>query len=98
MLAVAKANGLDLDVVHIDFSNITEEHRKANKQGKVPTFIGSDGFVLTECIALAIYSTFVPSNPFVASRLRSPAPKMMKKLYFSYPCLNNFYVETPKTP
>lgn len=58
MLAVAKANGLDLDIVNIDFSNITEEHRKANKQGKAPTFIGSDGFVLTECIALAIYSTF----------------------------------------
>lgn len=64
MLAVAKANGLDLDVVNIDFSNITEEHRAANKQGKVPTFIGSDGFVLTECIALAIYSTFVPSLAF----------------------------------
>lgn len=58
MLAVAKANGLDLDIVNVDFNNITEEHRKANKQAKVPTFIGSDGFVLTECIALAIYSTF----------------------------------------
>ena len=83
MLAVAKANGLDLDVVNVDFDNITEEHRKANKQGKVPTFIGSDGFVLTECIALAIYSTFCSKSClFVASGMSSLPPKMMKKFYF----------------
>lgn len=32
-----------------------EEYLKLNKLGKVPTFEGKDGFVLTECIAIAVY-------------------------------------------
>lgn len=56
--AVAKANNLEIDYVDIDFENISEEHKAANKLGKIPTFIGADGYTLTECIAIAIYSTF----------------------------------------
>ena len=31
------------------------EYRKLNKLGKVPTFEGSDGYILSECLAIAIY-------------------------------------------
>ena len=58
ILAVAKANGLELDVVEIEAGNPTAEHKKASGLGKVPAFLGEDGFALSECIAIAIYSTY----------------------------------------
>lgn len=62
ILAVAKANGLDLDVVEVDTVNPTPEFLKANPLSKIPTFVGNDGYVLTECMAIAIYST-CPISP-----------------------------------
>lgn len=55
--AVAKANNLELEEVETDTKNPTEDFLKANPLHKVPTFVGTDGFVLTECIAIAIYGT-----------------------------------------
>ncbi|KAL2025136.1 hypothetical protein VTK56DRAFT_138 [Thermocarpiscus australiensis] len=55
--AVAKANNLELEEVEVDTTNPTEEFLKVNPLHKVPAFLGSDGFVLTECIAIAIYVT-----------------------------------------
>jgi elongation factor 1-gamma len=34
---------------------VSEDYLKVNKLGKVPTFVGADGFVLSECIAIAVY-------------------------------------------
>lgn len=56
--AVAKANNLDLEVEEIDTANASAEYLKLNPLSKVPTFVGADGYVLYECIAIAIYSTF----------------------------------------
>ncbi|KOS19041.1 Elongation factor 1-gamma 1 [Escovopsis weberi] len=55
--AVAKANGLELKLEEIDWANITAEHRKASPQGKIPAFVGEDGYALSEAIAIAIYVT-----------------------------------------
>jgi glutathione S-transferase len=60
---VAKANGLDLEFVETENNanaefNKSAEYRKLNPQGKIPTFVGANGFVLTESIAIAIYGTF----------------------------------------
>ncbi|PPJ51925.1 hypothetical protein CBER1_09368 [Cercospora berteroae] len=58
ILAVAKANGLDLEFVETKpGADITNDYRKLNKLGKVPTFEGADGYVLTEAMAIAIYLT-----------------------------------------
>jgi len=58
LLAVAKANSLNLDIVHTEpAKGVDTEYLKLNKLGKVPTFEGADGYVLTECIAIAIYLT-----------------------------------------
>lgn len=56
--AVAKANNLDLEVEEVDTANASAEYLKLNPLSKVPTFVGADGYVLFECIAIAIYSTF----------------------------------------
>ncbi|RDL31024.1 putative elongation factor 1 gamma-containing protein [Venustampulla echinocandica] len=52
--AVAKANGLDLDVRE---TPRTPEHLSVSKLGKVPAFEGADGFKLFESIAIALYLT-----------------------------------------
>ncbi|KAI5367860.1 Putative elongation factor 1B gamma, glutathione S-transferase, Thioredoxin-like superfamily [Septoria linicola] len=57
ILAVAKANGLDVEVVTTEPGKVTDDYRKLNKLGKVPTFEGADGYVLTESMAIAIYLT-----------------------------------------
>lgn len=56
--AVAKANKLDLEIVDTDVSKgpLSTDYLKINKLGIVPSFVGADGYELTECIAIAIYS------------------------------------------
>jgi elongation factor 1-gamma len=54
---VAKANNVDLTIVEADTTNPTVEHLKAHPLGKIPAFLGEDGFALSECIAVAIYIT-----------------------------------------
>lgn len=57
--AVAKANDLELEIVETEpAKGVSPDYLKINKLGKVPTFVGSDGYVLTECIAIAIYRTY----------------------------------------
>jgi elongation factor 1-gamma len=51
--AVAKANGLDLDIREMPR---TPDHLSISKLGKVPAFQGADGFKLFECMAIALYS------------------------------------------
>ncbi|KAK2811772.1 hypothetical protein FQN50_001810 [Emmonsiellopsis sp. PD_5] len=51
---VAKAN--ELDVALVEKSTVdAAEYEKLNAQNKIPTFVGANGFVLTECIAIAVY-------------------------------------------
>lgn len=58
LLAVAKANKLDLEIVHTEpAKGVDTEYLKLNKLGKVPTFEGADGYILSECMAIAIYRT-----------------------------------------
>ncbi|KAF8534615.1 hypothetical protein BDD12DRAFT_859535 [Trichophaea hybrida] len=58
LLVVAKTNKLDVELVHEEpAKGVSAEYLKINPQGKVPTFQGADGFVLNECIAIAIYFT-----------------------------------------
>lgn len=59
LLAVAKENGLDIESVHVEpAKGVSEDYLKLNKLGKVPTFEGADGFVLSECIAIAVYCKY----------------------------------------
>ena len=54
--AVAKENKLDVEVVNTtEEQRATTDYHKLNKLGKVPTFVGADGYELTEAIAIAIY-------------------------------------------
>ena len=63
LLAVAKENGLDIEFVDTEpAKGVSEDYLKLNKLGKVPTFEGKDGFVLSETIAIAVYREY-PAYP-----------------------------------
>ncbi|EDN04570.1 elongation factor 1-gamma [Histoplasma capsulatum] len=50
----AKANNLDVKLVE-KTSVKSAEYEKLNALNKIPTFVGANDYVLTECIAIAIY-------------------------------------------
>lgn len=64
---MAKEDKLELEHVSEPYGEKSSpEYLKLNKLGKIPTFEGQDGFVLTECMAIAIYSTcscFISGSP-----------------------------------
>ena len=65
---MAKAANIPLDIVTITSSqDAPDSYRKLNPLGKIPTFVGTNGFVLSECIAIAMYSPFVTPSFFFAS-------------------------------
>ena len=84
--AVANANKLDLEIVDTDIAKgpLSTEYLKLNKLGKVPSFVGEDGYELTEAIAIAIYST-----PLCPPRTKAQACTYMMRniINNSYPCL-----------
>ncbi|KAI4730464.1 elongation factor 1 gamma [Aureobasidium sp. EXF-10728] len=56
ILAVAHAIGFDIEVIETNPQDgLSEEYLKLNRLGKTPTFVSSDGTVLTECIAIALH-------------------------------------------
>jgi elongation factor 1-gamma len=54
ILAVAKANNIDLDIVEVA-TPPDSNYLLINKLGKIPSFQGADGYILSECMAIAIY-------------------------------------------
>ncbi|KAI9847809.1 MAG: hypothetical protein M1837_001702 [Sclerophora amabilis] len=56
--AVAKANNLDLEIVETDTAKgVSQHYLEIHPLGKIPAFQGSDGYVLSETLAIAIYLT-----------------------------------------
>jgi len=56
--AVAKEYNIDLEIVNTEpAKGVSDDYLKINHLGRIPSFVGQDGYELTECIAIAIYST-----------------------------------------
>lgn len=83
ILAVAKENKLDVELVETDPTShpesIPKEYLKLNPLNKIPTFEGANGFVLTECIAIAVYCE--SSTIF---RLWYPPVRLQDEQYYYY--------------
>jgi glutathione S-transferase len=59
LLAVAKENNLDVELVETRPPETSNDYKKYNGLNKIPTFVSADGkFVLTEMMAIAIYCKF----------------------------------------
>lgn len=81
---IAKENKLDVELVETKIGEGAKspEYKKINKTGQVPSFVGADGFILTECIAIAVYRT-LQSFPFAPYR-----DEYLYQTFYSYPCQN----------
>lgn len=62
LLVLAKACNLDIELVETFVPNKDPEYRKLNPLSRVPTFVGPNGFVLTESIAIALYCMRPPPS------------------------------------
>ncbi|KAI5240582.1 elongation factor 1 gamma [Aureobasidium subglaciale] len=72
ILAVAHAIDFDIELVETNPQvGLSEEYLKLNRLGKTPTFVGSDGTVLTECMAIALHVASQDSG----SRMLGPTQK-----------------------
>ena len=57
-MAIVEYNNLEVELVPTKIrEEVTAEYLKLNRLGKIPTFEGADGFVLTESIAITVYCT-----------------------------------------
>ncbi|GAP87638.2 putative elongation factor 1-gamma protein [Rosellinia necatrix] len=82
ILAVAKANGLELETVEVDAANPSAELLEHNKLGKVPTFVGSDGYSLTETIAISIYITSQNEKTTLLGKTKQDYASILKWMSF----------------
>jgi elongation factor 1-gamma len=88
---VAKANGLELNVVEAEVGKPTVEHLKANGLGKIPAFIGEDGFALSEAIAVAIYITSQNEKTTLLGKTKQDYASILKWMsYFNQEVLGQF--------
>ncbi|QDS77758.1 hypothetical protein FKW77_004919 [Venturia effusa] len=80
---VAKANNLDLDIKIHEFPITDSNYLLINKLGKVPTFVGADGYVLTECIAIAIYLTSQNEKTTLLGKTKQDYASILKWMSFA---------------
>ncbi|KYK56807.1 elongation factor 1-gamma 1 [Drechmeria coniospora] len=79
---VAKANGLDLKVVEADCTKPSAEHLKAHGLGKIPAFLGEDGFAVSECVAVAIYITSQNEKTTLLGKTKQDYASILKWMSF----------------
>ncbi|KAK0635665.1 hypothetical protein B0T17DRAFT_480589 [Bombardia bombarda] len=82
ILAVAKANNLDLEVVETDTATAGPEYLKINALSKVPTFVGADGYVLSEAMAIAIYVTSQNEKTTLLGKTKQDYASILKWMSF----------------
>lgn len=81
--AVAKANGLDVKVTTVDLAAPrTAEHLAGSPIGKVPAFVGEDGFTLHEAVAIAIYFTSQNEKTTLLGKTKQDYASILKWMSF----------------
>ncbi|TAQ90406.1 hypothetical protein B7494_g1267 [Chlorociboria aeruginascens] len=83
ILAVAKANNVDLEIVEtVPEKGVSAEYLKINALGKIPTFVGSDGYTLYESIAIAIYITSQNEKTTLLGKTKQDYASILKWMSF----------------
>ncbi len=62
LLAVAKENNLEVELVETKPPVQDLEYFKLNPLGRIPTFVGANGYILTETMAIAVYCMSSPPS------------------------------------
>ncbi|KAI9741927.1 MAG: hypothetical protein M1834_000316 [Cirrosporium novae-zelandiae] len=97
IIAVAKENGLDLEIVKTaPAEGVDAEYRKLNPLGKVPTFVGANGFLLTECIAIAVYITSQNEKTTLLGKTKQDYASILRWMSFAnsecLPSIGGFFL------
>ncbi|RDL35123.1 putative translation elongation factor eEF-1, gamma chain [Venustampulla echinocandica] len=83
ILAVAKANNVELEVVETEpAKGLSPEYLKINSLAKVPTFVGADGYTLSESIAIAIYITSQNEKTTLLGKTKQDYATILKWMSF----------------
>lgn len=84
--AVAKEYNIDLELIHTEpAKGLSNDYLRINHLGQVPSFVGQDGYELTESIAIAIYG--ISSQQPLWPTLDTLSHRMRNIINYSYPCL-----------
>lgn len=79
---IAKAHNLDVQLEKVEFP-VSADFLKINPVGKIPVFVGSDGYVLSECIAIAIYFTSQNERTSLLGETKEDRASILKWMSFS---------------
>ncbi|KAL9587735.1 MAG: hypothetical protein Q9212_000026 [Teloschistes hypoglaucus] len=94
--AVAKANKLDLDLVDTNPANgVSQDYLKINHLGKIPSFVGADGYTLTESMAIAIYITSQNEKTSLLGKTKQDYASIVRWMSFAnievLPCIAGWF-------
>jgi len=82
LLVVSKALNLDTEFKNVEFP-VSADYLKVNPVGKIPAFVGSNGLVLTECIAIAIYLTCQNEKTTLLGKTKEDYALILKWMSFT---------------
>jgi len=80
---IAKANELDLELAKVIPGTQTPEYLKINPLAKIPAFAGANGFVLTECIAIAVYIASQNEKTTLLGRTKQDYASILRWMSFA---------------
>ncbi|KAF2104157.1 hypothetical protein NA57DRAFT_29693, partial [Rhizodiscina lignyota] len=84
IMAVVKANNLKVELVQTNPANgLSSDYLAMNKLGRVPTFEGNDGYVLTESMAIAIYLTSQNEKTTLLGKTKKDYASILRWMSFS---------------
>ncbi|KAL8827713.1 MAG: hypothetical protein Q9191_003022 [Dirinaria sp. TL-2023a] len=82
--AVAKEYGIDLEIVHTEpAKGVSNDYLRINHLGRIPSFVGQDGYELTECIAIAIYITSQNEKTSLLGKTKQDYASIVKWMSFA---------------
>ncbi|KAI9890864.1 MAG: hypothetical protein M1814_003503 [Vezdaea aestivalis] len=85
ILAAAKANNIQLEIVETRpaKNEIPKEYLELNPLGKIPGFVGKDGFFLSESIAIAIHITSQNEKTTLLGRTKQDYASIVRWMSFA---------------
>jgi len=84
LLAIAKENNLDIEVVDTTVGqDVKPEYLEINPLGQVPTFVGANGFTLSETIAITVFFASQNEKTTLLGRTKEDYALILKWMSFA---------------
>lgn len=83
LLVIAKENGLDVTLEETRPGSTSEDYTKVHPLGKIPAFVGANGFVLHEVIAIAVYFASQNEKTTLLGKTKEDYASILKWTSFS---------------